>query len=64
VVRRRNPDADPAQVVPDGLDQLRSLLDDFVAAGASKFVVVPLAAPRDWSVELASLAEAVLPMQT
>ena len=35
------------------------LLGAFVDQGASKFVVVPLVAPRDWRAELADLRERV-----
>jgi len=55
---------DPAEVVPVGIDGLRSLLEEFVAVGFSKFVVRPLAPPDSWRAELESLAEGVLDLQT
>jgi probable F420-dependent oxidoreductase len=55
---------DPAEVVPVGIDGLRSMLEGFVAVGFSKFVVRPLAPPDSWRAELESLAKGVLDLQT
>jgi probable F420-dependent oxidoreductase len=63
-VAARRPDVDPSALVPDSLDALRSLCERFVASGFSKLVVVPAVEPDDWSAELTTLAEAVLPLQT
>jgi hypothetical protein len=41
---------------------LRELLDRFVAEGFSKFVLVPVAQPADWTAELELLAAEILPM--
>lgn len=60
---RKRP-VDPAGIVPVGIDALRSHIEAFVAVGASKFVVVPIEEPDDWSGELGELAEALLPMET
>lgn len=59
----RFPDADPAEVFPVGLDGLREALERFVDVGASKFVLVPVEEPSDWTSELEELATAVLPLQ-
>jgi probable F420-dependent oxidoreductase len=64
VVAGRRPELDPRDVVPTGVDGLRRQLERFIAVGASKFVVVPLADPDDWDAELDELAEAVLPLET
>jgi probable F420-dependent oxidoreductase len=64
VVANRRPELDPRDVVPTGIDGLRTQLERFIAVGASKFVVVPLADPGDWEAELDELAEAVLPLET
>jgi probable F420-dependent oxidoreductase len=64
VVANRRPELDPRDVVPTGIDGLRRQLERFIAVGASKFVVVPLADPGDWEAELDELAEAVLPLET
>jgi probable F420-dependent oxidoreductase len=55
---------DPAQVVPVGIAGLRSMLEEFVAVGFSKFVVRPLADPDSWRAELELLAAGVLDLQT
>jgi probable F420-dependent oxidoreductase len=62
-LRRRRPDADPAEVIPVGLPAVRALLERFVAVGFSKFVLVPVAEPASWDDELAELAAEVLPLQ-
>jgi probable F420-dependent oxidoreductase len=64
VVASRRPGLDPRDVVPSGIDALRRQIERFIAVGASKFVVVPLADPPDWDVELAELAETLLPLET
>jgi probable F420-dependent oxidoreductase len=57
-------DADVDELVPTDHRALRSLLERFLDAGFSKFVVRPLVAPADWDAELATLAAAVLDLQT
>jgi probable F420-dependent oxidoreductase len=59
----RRPEVDARDLVAGGLDDLRAKLEAYIAIGASKFVVLPLAAPADWDAELSRLAEAVLPLQ-
>ncbi|MCU1370270.1 MAG: Luciferase-like monooxygenase, partial [Ilumatobacteraceae bacterium] len=59
----RRPGLDPSAVIPAGLDALRTRLEELTAVGASKFVVVPLEEPDDWSRELAALMEAVGDLQ-
>jgi probable F420-dependent oxidoreductase len=54
---------DPAAVVPVGLDALRTRLEEFVAVGFSKLVVVPAEPVRSWDRELDDLVEAVLDLQ-
>ena len=62
-VAARRPDVDAARIVPAGLDAVREMIGAFVAAGASKFVLVPVVEPEGWSSHLASLAEAVRPLE-
>jgi hypothetical protein len=64
VVASRRPELDPRDVVPQGIDGLRRQLERFIAVGASKFVVVPLADPDDWDAELNELAGTILPLET
>lgn len=63
-VAARRPGVDPAEVVAAGLDALAGLLRRFVDAGASKFVVVPVVEPASWPEHLATVAEAVHPLET
>jgi probable F420-dependent oxidoreductase len=63
----RNPSVDPDALVPGSLEALCDRLDDFVAAGFSKFVLRPADPPTDaagWSRHLEALADAVLGRQT
>ena len=56
--------ADPDALVPVGWDTTRTLLERFVAAGFSKFVLRPLDPPADWGAELEAMAAAVGDLQT
>lgn len=62
-VAARRPGADPADVVPAGIDAIPPLLERFVAVGTSKFVLVPAAEPGDWAPHLADLAAVVRPLE-
>lgn len=47
-VRRRRPDRDPGELIAAGWDRLHRQLDDYIAAGLTKFVIRPAsAAPLD-----------------
>lgn len=63
MIERRRPGLDPREVVPS-FDALASRLVEFITAGATKFVVMPLADTHDWDAELGRLAEALLPLET
>lgn len=52
------------ELVPSGLGALRALIERYVEAGASKFVVRPIDPPQDWRRELDDLAGAVGDLQT
>jgi probable F420-dependent oxidoreductase len=52
------------ELTPVGLPALRQLLERFIAAGFSKFVVRPIAAPDSWRAELEALSAAVGDLQT
>ena len=64
LVADRHPDRPAEDVVPVGLDALRARLEAFRSVGASKFVVVPVFEPDDWTTELRSIHEAVADLQT
>ena len=64
-VARRRPGLDPAVLMPKGLDGAVRRIEEFVAAGVSKFVVRPSgtcgASP---TASLEAMAEALLPLQS
>jgi alkanesulfonate monooxygenase SsuD/methylene tetrahydromethanopterin reductase-like flavin-dependent oxidoreductase (luciferase family) len=64
-IMKRRPDIeDPAQIVPADLTALRRRLEEMIDAGASKFVVLPLTEPDDWTEELERVADEILsPLQ-
>ncbi|HLT16651.1 MAG TPA: LLM class flavin-dependent oxidoreductase [Acidimicrobiales bacterium] len=61
---RRRPGVDPRDLVATDLEHLADLLRRHIEAGASKFVVLPMAEPDDWDAHLAEVAAAVLPLET
>lgn len=63
LVHRRRPELDARRVIPTRAE-LPDLIGEFVAVGASKFVVVPLVGDADPDRELGELAEALLPLET
>jgi probable F420-dependent oxidoreductase len=63
LLRRRNPDADPSDIVPAGLPALRAHLERFCEVGFSKFVLVPAGEPASWEDELGEVASEVLTLQ-
>ena len=62
-LRARRQDVDPLPLLPVGAAALRTLLDRYLDAGLSKFVLRPTVTPSTWSEEVAWLADAVLDMQ-
>jgi probable F420-dependent oxidoreductase len=63
-IATRRPGVDPAGLIPDGLSATTTLLEDFIKAGFSKFVVRPAAPPADWPAALSAMADALLPLQS
>lgn len=66
--KARRPDVeDPTELVPRGWAALAERIDEFVAVGFSKFVVLPIVEPESagaWEDHLAEAAEHLLPLQT
>ncbi|MEX0873666.1 MAG: LLM class flavin-dependent oxidoreductase [Actinomycetota bacterium] len=61
VVGARRPGVDPKDVVSVGGDgALRGRLEEFIEAGATKFVVLPAVPPADWGEELQRLYDDVV----
>ena len=63
-LRARRPDLDPTEVAPSGIEAIRATIQRFIDVGASKFVLIPVTEPADWTAELEQLAAELLPMQT
>ncbi len=63
LIERRAPGADPRAVIPTRRG-LAALIGEFVDAGASKFVVVPLTGDAEPDAELGALADELLPLET
>jgi probable F420-dependent oxidoreductase len=64
IIRKREPDAAPGDIVASSREQLCAMIERFIDAGASKFVVLPYGdPPAGWTEELESLASILLPLQ-
>jgi probable F420-dependent oxidoreductase len=63
-MRERRADIDPLELLPVGPAALRSLVQRYIDAGLSKFVVRPSAAVASWEDEIAWLAAAILDLQS
>jgi probable F420-dependent oxidoreductase len=62
--RLRGREVDPLDVAPVGYGALRTMIEQYVEAGISKFVLRPLHLDRPWPEELEELAAAVADLQT
>lgn len=67
-LRTRRPDLDDVSIlVPSGWQQLRATIEQFIAVGASKFVIVPFNEPQsltDWTDHLGTAAQELMDLQT
>ena len=63
-IATRRPGVDPSALIPDGLPATAALLEGYLKAGFSKFVVRPALPPSDWPAALAAMAETLLPLQS
>jgi probable F420-dependent oxidoreductase len=63
-VRRRRPDADPEKLVASGWAGARSLVQDYVAAGLTKFVIRPSWSPVDPDQFTGDFVREMVPLQT
>ncbi|MGA0821076.1 MAG: TIGR03854 family LLM class F420-dependent oxidoreductase, partial [Ilumatobacteraceae bacterium] len=67
-LRAGRPDLDDVgQLVPQGWDALVQMVEQFIAVGFSKFVVLPIVEPKtspEWIDHLAEAAGHLMPMQT
>ncbi|MGZ4710804.1 MAG: TIGR03854 family LLM class F420-dependent oxidoreductase, partial [Acidimicrobiales bacterium] len=64
-VAKRRPDLDLSDLIPVGLPAVRVTIEKMVAAGASKFVLLPLSEPTPdgWTAELERIATELLPLE-
>jgi probable F420-dependent oxidoreductase len=56
LIGRRSPERDPADLVPIGGGAVRTRLEEFIAVGFSKLVLVPLEPAPTWTAELEAAA--------
>ena len=63
LVKLRQPDKNPADLVASNRKELRPRIEAFIETGASKFVVMPLGEPPDWTEEVEALADELLALQ-
>lgn len=61
--RQRRPDTDPAELVAVGWDDTRRKIEDYVAAGLTKFVVRPSGPPADPGRFADEFAREMIPLQ-
>jgi probable F420-dependent oxidoreductase len=62
-IRRRRPDADPGDLVPQGWDGARRLLGQYVEAGLSKFVIRPAGRDEPFGSFLDGFVRELIPLQ-
>ena len=62
-IRRRRPDADPAELIPAGWAAARALIEQHVEAGLSKFVVRPTATLPSFRAVMDDFVRELIPLQ-
>jgi probable F420-dependent oxidoreductase len=62
--RQRRPDADPASLVAVSWPDARRMIEEYVAAGLSKFVIRPAAAQQTADKFIGQFAREMMPLQT
>ena len=63
-VQARRPDLKATDIVVQGQAGIEPRIREFIDAGATKFILVPYVEPKDWVIELESLAENTLHLQS
>jgi probable F420-dependent oxidoreductase len=63
VARERRPGVDPADLIPQGWAQTRTLIERYVDAGLTKFVVRPVAADLPFESFVDSFATELMPLE-
>ncbi len=62
-IKSRRPDLEPTDVIVQGKAHLAERLEQFVEAGASKFVLIAFGEPADWTEELEEVAAITKPLE-
>jgi probable F420-dependent oxidoreductase len=62
-IRRRKPDTDPETVVAPGWDGARRMIEQYVEAGLSKFVIRPASQPESFGWFVDSFVRELMPLQ-
>src|SRR5580658_10284038 len=62
-IRGRRPEADPASLVAAGWDGARSMIERYVEAGLSKFVIRPAAEPASFAAFADGFVQELVPLQ-
>jgi probable F420-dependent oxidoreductase len=63
-IKRRRPDADPADLIADGWAGARNMISALTDAGLSKFVVRPAAPPTSFAAFIEGFTRELMPLQT
>jgi alkanesulfonate monooxygenase SsuD/methylene tetrahydromethanopterin reductase-like flavin-dependent oxidoreductase (luciferase family) len=63
-IGQRRPGGDPATLVPASWRAARRMIEQYIAAGISKFVVRPAAPPASLDDFLSGFARELMPLQT
>ena len=63
-IRQRRPQADPGTLVADGWDGARAMIEQYVRAGLSKFVIRPAAPPASPGSFVDGFVAELMPLQT
>jgi hypothetical protein len=63
-LRRRRPDLNPHDAIPQSRAALHERVDEWLEVGFSKFLLRPAQPPTDWTAELENLADDILERQT
>jgi len=62
-IGRRRPNTDPEQLVAAGWDGARRMIEQYVEAGLSKFVVRPVAPPASYGTFADGFVRELMPLQ-
>ena len=62
-VQSRRPEVNAEDIIVQSREKLSSRIQEFIEAGASKFVLMPYVEPEDWNHEINCLAEETLHLQ-